>query len=87
MKLKLLIALLFITAFLVTTVWSPSHARTWEHRDLVAWKTLLPDHGITCGTVRAAVALWGLSQARQYALDHGMTPSQENRARRCLGPE
>jgi len=52
-----------------------------------AWKTVSTEHGITCGTVRAAVAMWGLSQARQFALEHGMTPSQEHRARRCLGSD
>jgi len=66
-------------------LWSPAHARTWERHEHATWKTPSLDHGVTCATVRQAVALWGLSQARQFALDHGMTASQEHRARRCLG--
>jgi hypothetical protein len=73
--------------FLAILSW-PAHARTWERHEHATWKTPSLDHGaVTCNTVRAAVALWGLSQARQFALDHGMTPSQEHRARRCLGSE
>jgi hypothetical protein len=43
-----------------------------------------PRH-ITCEMVRAYVAKVGLWQARAVALAHGMTASQERRARRCLG--
>jgi hypothetical protein len=69
-------------------LWSPAHARIWERHEHGAWKTPSPDRGgITCNTVRAAVAMWGLSQARQFALEHGMTPNQEHRARRCLNSE
>jgi hypothetical protein len=39
---------------------------------------------ITCETVRAFVAAVGPAQARAAALAHGMTPSQERRARHCL---
>jgi hypothetical protein len=81
MRSKLLTALLFVA------LWSPAHARGWERHEHGAWKTLSPEHAITCSTVRTAVALWGLGQARQFALDHGMTPSQEQRARRCLASE
>ena len=73
------------TALLLAMLCSPSQARTWERHEHSTWKTASTDQGITCGTVRAAVAMWGLSQARQFALEHGMTPSQEHRARRCLG--
>ena len=39
---------------------------------------------VSCETVRAFVAQMGLDQARAIALAHGMTRSQERRARRCL---
>jgi hypothetical protein len=39
---------------------------------------------ITCETVRAFVAQVGVVQARMIALAHGMTASQERRARHCL---
>jgi hypothetical protein len=39
---------------------------------------------ISCETVRAFVAQVGLFQARVLARAHGMTASQERRARRCL---
>jgi uncharacterized protein (DUF2141 family) len=39
---------------------------------------------ITCETVRAFVAEVGLVQARVFARAHGMTASQERRARHCL---
>jgi hypothetical protein len=78
MKPTLLAAVLFVA------LWSPAHARTWERHEHAAWKTSSLEHGLTCSTVRAAVALWGLNQARQIALEHGMTPGQELRARRCL---
>jgi hypothetical protein len=42
-------------------------------------------HRITCDMVRAYVAQIGEAQARAVALAHGMTASQEQRARRCLG--
>lgn len=42
-------------------------------------------HHITCEIVRAYVAQFGVAQARAIALAHGMTASQEQRARRCLG--
>jgi hypothetical protein len=42
-------------------------------------------HHITCQMVRAYVAQMGASQARAVALAHGMTASQEERAKRCLG--
>lgn len=35
--------------------------------------------------VRAYVAQVGVDQARTIALAHGMTASQEQRAKRCLG--
>jgi hypothetical protein len=41
--------------------------------------------GISCETVRAVVAQVGLVQARALALAHGMTASQERRAKHCLG--
>ena len=81
MRSKLVAGLLF------AALWSPAHARTWEHHESGAWKNSSHEHGITCSTVRAAVALWGLAQARQFALSHGMTPSQEHRARQCLASE
>jgi hypothetical protein len=81
MKSKLVTALFFLM------VWSPTHARTWERHEHSIWKTASTGHGITCNTVRAAVAMWGLSEARQFALAHGMTPNQEHRARRCLGSD
>jgi hypothetical protein len=82
MRSRLVATLLFVA------LWSPAHARTWERHESGAWKTRSVEHGgITCNTVRAAVALWGLAQARQLALDHGMTPSQEHRARQCLASE
>jgi len=40
--------------------------------------------GITCETVRAFVAQVGITQARALAAAHGMTASQERRARHCL---
>ena len=40
---------------------------------------------ISCEMVRAYVAQVGLVQAREIALAHGMTPSQEREARHCLG--
>jgi hypothetical protein len=40
---------------------------------------------ISCETVRAFVAQVGLVQARALALAHGMSASQERRARHCLG--
>ena len=40
---------------------------------------------ISCETVRAFVAQVGLVQARAAALAYGMTPSQERRAKHCLG--
>ena len=46
----------------------------------------VPRH-ITCEMVRADVAQMGAGQARAVALAHGMTPSQERRARRCLSEE
>jgi hypothetical protein len=74
-----------VAGLLLVALWSPAHARTWERHENGAWKNHLSlEHGITCSTVRAAVALWGVAQARQYALEHGMTPSQEHRARQCL---
>jgi hypothetical protein len=76
-----------VVAFLLAVLWWPAQARTWEHHEHATWKTVSLEHGVTCATVRQAVAVWGLSQARQFALDHGMTPSQEHRARRCLGSE
>jgi hypothetical protein len=39
---------------------------------------------ISCETVRAFVAQVGMVQARMIALAHGMTASQERRARHCL---
>jgi len=42
-------------------------------------------HHITCEMVHAYVAQVGAAQARAVALAHGMTASQEKRARRCLG--
>ena len=39
---------------------------------------------ISCETVRAFVAEVGLFQARMLARAHGMTASQERRARHCL---
>jgi hypothetical protein len=42
------------------------------------------DQDITCGMVRAYVAQVGLEQARAVAAAHGMTASQEQRARACL---
>lgn len=39
---------------------------------------------ISCETVRAFVAQVGVIQARMIALAHGMTASQERRARHCL---
>ncbi|HLJ53246.1 MAG TPA: hypothetical protein VKT24_07660 [Rhizomicrobium sp.] len=42
-------------------------------------------HHITCEMVRAYVAQMGASQARAVAYAHGMTASQEERAKRCLG--
>ena len=42
-------------------------------------------HHITCEMVRAYVAQVGVVQARAIALAYGMTASQEQRARRCLG--
>ena len=39
---------------------------------------------ISCETVRAFVAQVGVVQARMIALAHGMTASQERRARHCL---
>jgi len=42
-------------------------------------------HHITCEMVRAYVAQMGVVQAKAIALAHGMTASQEQRARRCLG--
>ena len=41
--------------------------------------------GMSCETVRAFVAQVGLVQARALALAHGMTASQERRAKHCLG--
>jgi hypothetical protein len=74
-----------VAVLLLVMLSSPTHARTWVRHEHATWKTpSLEQGGITCSTVRQAVALWGLSQARQFALDHGMTPSQEHRARRCL---
>jgi len=73
-----------VMALFLLMVWSPTHARTWERHEHSTW-IVSTDHGITCSTVRAAVAMWGLNQARQFALERGMTPSQEHRARRCLG--
>jgi hypothetical protein len=81
MKHRLLTALLFVA------LCSPAHARTWERHEHPGWRTLPLEHRITCSTVRAAVAAWGLGQARQFALDHGMTPSQELHARRCLSSD
>jgi hypothetical protein len=75
------------TALLLVMLWSPTHARTWVRHEHSTWKTASSDHGITCSTVRAAVAMWGLSQARQFALEHGMTAGQEHRARRCLASD
>lgn len=40
---------------------------------------------ITCAMIRVYVAQVGLAQARAFALAHGMTASQEQRARHCLG--
>lgn len=42
-------------------------------------------HYITCAMVRVYVAQVGVAQARAFALAHGMTASQEQRARHCLG--
>ena len=42
-------------------------------------------HQITCKMVRAYVAQVGVAQARAVARAHGMTASQEARARHCLG--
>ncbi len=42
-------------------------------------------HYITCEMVRAYVAQVGAAQAKAVALAHGMTVSQEERAKRCLG--
>ena len=42
------------------------------------------DRHITCEMVRAYVARVGAVEARQVAKAHGMTPSEERRARRCL---
>ena len=42
-------------------------------------------HHISCEMVRAYVAQVGAAQAKAVALAHGMTASQEERARRCLG--
>jgi hypothetical protein len=42
-------------------------------------------HYITCQMVRAYVAQVGVAQARAIAVAHGMTASQEERAKRCLG--
>jgi len=39
---------------------------------------------ITCETVRAYVSQVGLTAARAIARAHGMTASQERRARQCL---
>jgi hypothetical protein len=40
--------------------------------------------GISCETVRAFVAQVGITQARALAVAHGMTASQERRAKHCL---
>ena len=45
---------------------------------------LAQDQGITCEMVRAYVARVGLEQARALAVAHGITASQEQRARACL---
>jgi hypothetical protein len=45
---------------------------------------LAQDQGITCEMVRAYVAQVGLEQARAVAVAHGITASQERRARACL---
>jgi hypothetical protein len=43
-----------------------------------------PLHFVTCDMVRAYVANIGVEQARAVAIAHGMTPSEERQARRCL---
>ena len=40
---------------------------------------------ITCDMVRAYVAQVGEAEARAVAQAHGMTGSEERRAKRCLG--
>ena len=45
---------------------------------------LAQEQEITCEMVRAYVAQVGLVQARADAAAHGMTASQEQRARACL---
>jgi hypothetical protein len=45
---------------------------------------LAQEQEITCEMVRAYVAQVGLVQARADAAAHGMTASQERRARACL---
>jgi len=45
---------------------------------------LAEDQDITCEVVRAYVARVSLEQARAVAVAHGMTASQEQRARGCL---
>jgi hypothetical protein len=45
---------------------------------------LAQEQGITCEMVRAYVAQVGLVQARADAAAHGMTASEEQRARACL---
>jgi hypothetical protein len=45
---------------------------------------LAQDRGITCEMVRTYVAQVGLEEARAVAAAHGMTASQEKKARACL---
>jgi len=51
---------------------------------VISAPALAQEQEITCEMVRAYVAQVGLVQARADAAAHGMTASQERRARACL---